>query len=416
MKHRRRIDTWLAKLKARRRGEERRPHRRHRRDARHHRRPDGSPVRAGDTWAQPDLATTLEAIAQRGAAAFYAARWPRRWPPRSRRWAGCGAPATWPPISAIERKPIVFDYRGYRVVTMPPPSAGGVTLRQIFAASETLKLVREAVGVVDSIHLYIEALRRVYADRNQLLADPAFVEIPMKQLLDADYMRRRLAKVDRAARDAVVGGGRRRRAARRSRRPRTSRSSTRRATRSPSPTRSTAASAPSVAVPGTGVHPQQRDGRLHRQAGHAQHVRPGAGRAERDRAAASGCCQQHDADNRDASDGKLRAVCGAPGGPTISTTVAQIVLQRHRLRRPTRRGRSPAPRIHHQWMPDMVFHEKSLDPEIAVALAARGHVLKSRGVIGHANCIEVDPKTGEHARRGRLRTRRGRRRRLLTTR
>ena len=64
----------------------------------------------------------------------------------------------------------------------------------------------------------------------------------------------------------------------------------------------------------------------------------------------------------------------------------------------------------------MVFHEESLDPEIAAALAARGHVLKSRGAIGHANCIEVDPKSGDMRAVADSGTRRGRRRRLLTTR
>ena len=116
---------------------------------------------------------------------------------------------TWPAIAAIERTPIVFDYRGHRVVTMPPPSAGGVTLRQIFAASEALELYEMPWESVDRIHLYVEALRRVYADRNQLIADPAFVNIPMAKLLDADYMAERMANVDRerATPSSEVGAG-----------------------------------------------------------------------------------------------------------------------------------------------------------------------------------------------------------------
>src|SRR4029078_8804449 len=89
-----------------------------------------------------------------------------------------------PGENPIERQPIVCDYRGNTVITMPPPSAGGITLRQIMAASEILGLDKLDWDSVDRSHLYVEALRRVYADRNQLVADPAFVKVPMKTLLD----------------------------------------------------------------------------------------------------------------------------------------------------------------------------------------------------------------------------------------
>jgi len=91
--------------------------------------------------------------------------------------------------------------------------------------------------------------------------------------------------------------------------------------------------------------------------------------------------------------GKLRLVCGSPGGPTISTTVAQVLLQVIDHDRPLDQAIA-ATRIHHQWLPDAIIHEESLDKATAKALAARGHQLQSRGRIGHANCIEVDPKNG----------------------
>jgi gamma-glutamyltranspeptidase/glutathione hydrolase len=92
---------------------------------------------------------------------------------------------------------------------------------------------------------------------------------------------------------------------------------------------------------------------------------------------------------------KLRAVCGSPGGPTITTTVAQVLLQ------VIDHGRSidqaiAATRIHHQWLPDVITYEEDLPAETVSALEARGHTLKSRSRIGHANCIEVDPATGEY--------------------
>jgi gamma-glutamyltranspeptidase / glutathione hydrolase len=91
-------------------------------------------------------------------------------------------------------------------------------------------------------------------------------------------------------------------------------------------------------------------------------------------------------------DGKLRAVVGSPGGPTITTTVAQIVMQLIDHNRSLEQAVN-ATRIHHQWLPDQIWHEDSLPKETADALAALGHKLQGRSRIGHANCIEVDPKS-----------------------
>jgi gamma-glutamyltranspeptidase/glutathione hydrolase len=94
-------------------------------------------------------------------------------------------------------------------------------------------------------------------------------------------------------------------------------------------------------------------------------------------------------------DGKLRAVLGSPGGPTITTTVAQILLQIVDYGRPLEQAVREL-RIHHQWKPDQVWYEEGLDPALKKALAKKGHVLETpRWRIGHANCIEIDPQTGE---------------------
>jgi len=92
-------------------------------------------------------------------------------------------------------------------------------------------------------------------------------------------------------------------------------------------------------------------------------------------------------------DGKLRAVVGSPGGPTITTTVAQIVMQLIDHGR-TISEAVRAPRIHHQWLPDRVLLEDAVPAEVQESLKAKGHDLRSWDGIGHANCIEVDPETG----------------------
>jgi gamma-glutamyltranspeptidase/glutathione hydrolase len=91
-------------------------------------------------------------------------------------------------------------------------------------------------------------------------------------------------------------------------------------------------------------------------------------------------------------DGEVRAVLGSPGGSTISTTVAQLTRALVDYQVPLDQA-VPALRAHHQWKPDGILIDAELPPEVRAKLEAMGHKLNSRGRIGHANCIEVDPKT-----------------------
>jgi gamma-glutamyltranspeptidase/glutathione hydrolase len=91
-------------------------------------------------------------------------------------------------------------------------------------------------------------------------------------------------------------------------------------------------------------------------------------------------------------DGDVRAIVGTPGGPTISTTVVQIVRALVDYGRPLDEAVA-APRLHHQWLPDKVFAEIAVPESIIEALEAKGHKVQRRSDIGHANCIEVDPAT-----------------------
>ena len=93
-----------------------------------------------------------------------------------------------------------------------------------------------------------------------------------------------------------------------------------------------------------------------------------------------------------AKDGELRAVVGSPGGPTITTTVLQVIraIVDYEL---TIDEAVASPRVHHQWQPDMIWAEDKIGDEVEAGLKALGHEIRMRSAMGHANCIEVDPKT-----------------------
>ncbi|HZJ65432.1 MAG TPA: gamma-glutamyltransferase [Kofleriaceae bacterium] len=353
-------------------------------------RPDGTPLKAGDRMTAPALATTLAAIAK-DPNAFYRGPLAKKMATEVTAMGGLWTAADLAGYRPIERKPIVFDYRGYQIITVPPPSAGGITVRQIFAASEALRLYEKPWDSVDRIHLYVEALRRIYADRNQLVGDPAFVDVPMKTLLDVSYMAKRMADVDlkAATPSSKVGAG-----VSLEEKPQTTHFSVvdgKGMAVSLTYTLNGSFGA-HLAIPGTGVllNNQMDDFTSKVGASNLYGLVQGA-----QNAIAPGKRMVSSMSPTIVARGSaLRAVCGSPGGPTIPTTTAQILMQILDYGRTIDQAVAGT-RIHHQWLPDAIIAEDTIDPAIAQGLAARGHKLITRRAIGHANCIEVDPTTGD---------------------
>lgn len=352
--------------------------------------PDGSAYHEGDTWVQADLATTLELIAKSGPEAFYTGPFAERMAQNVRDLGGIWTAQDLSAYRAIERQPVIFPYRGHEVITMPPPSAGGVVLRQILAASEALSLERLDWDSVQRIHYYVEALRRTYADRNQLVGDPAFVNVPMEQLLDIHYIGQRMATIDpaHATPSSEVGAG----------------------VQLKEPEHTTHFSVvdgsgiavsntytlnggfgAKLIVPGTGLILNNEMDDFTSKVGSPNMF--GLVQGPQNAIEPGKRMLSSMTPTIIIKDGKLRAVVGSPGGPTITTTVAQIVMQLIDHGRSLEQAVN-ATRIHHQWLPDQIWHEDSLPKETADALAAMGHKLASRSRIGHANCIEVDPGSG----------------------
>jgi gamma-glutamyltranspeptidase/glutathione hydrolase len=360
-------------------------------DASAYEKPDRTAWVEGDAWKQPVLAKTMEAIATQGPRAFYEGPIAET---MAREVAVAGGIWTAEDLAAYqarEREPIVFDYRGHQVITMPPPSAGGVVLRQLLAAAETLKLHEKPWRSVDEVHYHVETMRRTYADRNLLLADPDFVELPMERLLDATYIAKRVGDIDpnKATPSSAIGAG---------------------------------------IAPGKEESHETTHFSVVDVAGNAvsNTYTLNLGFGARWVAKSSGVLLNNEMDDFSTKpgspnvfglvqgepnkiepgkrmlssmtptivvkDGELRAVVGTPGGPTITTTVAQIIraLVDYGL---TVDQAVESARIHHQWLPDMIWAEDRVPAELETALIERGHQIRKRGTMGHANCIEVDPAT-----------------------
>ena len=149
---------------------------------------DGSFFEMGDTWRQPDLANTLELIQEHGKDGFYQGENAERLARFMRDNGGIITEADLDRYEAIEREPIRGTYRDYDIVSMSPPSSGGVTLVQMLNILEGYDLKQMGHNTADYLHLLTESMRRAYANRAEYLGDPDFNEsMPITRMLDKNY-------------------------------------------------------------------------------------------------------------------------------------------------------------------------------------------------------------------------------------
>lgn len=151
-------------------------------------RADGSLYELDDIWVQPDLAKTLELIQNNGKDGFYKGENARRLADFMAANGGLITAEDLERYEAVEREPIRGTYRGYEIISMPPPSSGGVALVQMLNILEGYDLAGLGHNSADYLHVLTEAMRRAYADRAEHLGDPDFNEsMPLDRLMDKDY-------------------------------------------------------------------------------------------------------------------------------------------------------------------------------------------------------------------------------------
>ena len=344
-------------------------------------------LKTGDLWKQPDLARTLGAIAKDGSKGFYEGPIAAKIEKAMKAHGGLITAADLASYKAVLREPLRFSYRGFEVATMPPPSMGGVAFAEIMLSLERWRAYEAPADSGQSLHLFVEASRRAYAERRLAGADPDFqppnaTATLVARLLGGSHLETRKPPLDRdrATPSAAVASA-----------------SAEEPAESPQTTHfsvvdaegnavsctysQSAAFGSKVIIPGTGVL-------LANAMGAFSIIGPNA-LAPGKRMASSMT------PTIVSQGGKLALVLGSPGGDTIPNTVAQVFrnLVDHGL---TIDEAVAHPRIHHQYFPDKVRVEKGNQPPRAALddLIKRGHALDFDAIpMGDANEILIDPVT-----------------------
>ncbi|MCL7970800.1 MAG: gamma-glutamyltransferase [marine benthic group bacterium] len=348
--------------------------------------PGGEPPQIGSVFRQPDLARALQSIADEGAAAFYAGWIADSTVAEMDRGGGLITHEDLASYDAVWRDPVVLDYRGHEVITMPPPSSGGVTMGQILNIVESFDLASMGWLSADHVHVAVEGMRRAYADRNYFLGDPDFVEIPMGRLLSQAYADSLAGTIDmRLASDSRAFN----------RVPEESTQTThysivdREGNAVAVTTTINSWFGSKVVVRGAGylLNNEMDDftskpgvpNQFGLVQGEANAIAPG----KRMLSAMTPTIVV-------GPEGRTELVTGTPGGATIITTIFQAVTNHVDFGLPVRAS-VDAPRFHHQHLPDLLRYEPSgLPPAIVQELQRRGHVLEERtGISGDVQSIHV---------------------------
>jgi len=365
---------------------------------------DGNYYQPGELLKQPELARTLERIAK-DPDDFYRGALARELAAAIHKGGGLITAADLAAYEVKEREPIRGSYRGYDIISAPPPSSGGVALVEILNILEGFDLVKFGNRSAQTIHLEAEAFRRAFYDRADFMGDPDYAKVPVAQLIDKKYAAAWRDSVD-PNHASVSKDLKRPSIFNELERVAQSRLTTIREPENTTHYSVVDAEGNAVAVTTTLNHSfgsrvtaeglgfllnDEMDDFAAKQGvpnaygliqGPANAIGPG----KRPLSAVTPTIVL--------KDGRLFLVLGSPGGPTIITTVANILIGVVDFSLDIEEAVN-APRFHHQWLPDGILVEDRLSPDTMNVLRSKGHKLKVEHFWGDGECIMVDPKTGE---------------------
>jgi gamma-glutamyltranspeptidase / glutathione hydrolase len=367
---------------------------------------NGHYFQPGETLRQPELARTLERIAT-DPEDFYHGKLAQELAADIRKGGGLLTAEDLASYEVKEREPIHGTYRGYEIISAPPPSSGGVALVELLNILEGYDLASYGSRSAEGMHLTLEAFRRAFFDRAEFLGDPDFSKIPVAQLIDKKYAAAWRESID-PSRASV------------------SKDLRRPAIFSKLETYAALHPQPLVVVePEHTTHYSVVDGQGNAVAvtttlndSFGSHVTArGLGFLLNDEmddfsskpgtpnlfGLIQGPANAIGPGKRPLSsmvptmvlkDGKLFLVLGSPGGARIITTVANILLGVVDYGLDIQQAVN-APRFHHQWLPDQSYIEPGISPDTIHILRQKGHTVTPQGYWSDGECIAIDLKTGE---------------------
>jgi gamma-glutamyltranspeptidase / glutathione hydrolase len=346
--------------------------------------PDGTPFGAGERMVQPALAATLEAIADEGPSAFYQGAVPQAVEAGSQAGGGVITAADFAAYRVTESPPLTCTYRGYTILSAPPPSSGGVTMCEVLNILEGYDLHAMGFHGATSVHLMAEAMRLAYFDRNNTLGDPAFVANPLDRLLSKSYatdLRGRIAA--KATPSSALGSV----ASIQPEKPQTTHFSVVDRARNAVAVTFTlnGGFGAGVIAGNTGFLLNDEMDDFTAKAGAANMF--GLVQGEANAIAPGKRPLSSMAPTIVLKDGQLRMVVGSPGGPRIITIVLETIINMidHDM---TPQEAVDAPRLHMQWLPDVLYTERlGLSPDTRAALEALGYHIEEQPNWGAAALI-----------------------------
>jgi gamma-glutamyltranspeptidase/glutathione hydrolase len=344
--------------------------------------------KAGDTLFQPELAATLKRIQVNGMKGFYEGETAKLIVEEMKRGGGMITEEDLKNYTAVIRQPVVFDYKGYKVIGMPMPSSGGLLMEQMMKMIEDKEIGKMGFHSKEAVQLMTEVERRAYADRAEFMGDQDFVKVPVKTLSSAKYLKGRMN-------DFIPGKA-----------------------------------TPSETVQPGNVNPESEETThlsVADQYGNVVSVTTtlnggygsktvvgGAGflmnNEMDDFSVKPGVANMYGAVGKEANaiqagkrmlssmtptvvlkNNKPFLVVGTPGGTTIPTSVFQTLVNILEF------GQSPLdavnnPKFHHQWLPDQLMVEKDFSADLKTEMEKMGYKVVNRGQIGRTEVIKLDWK------------------------
>jgi len=360
---------------------------------------DGNPYDMGEILKQPELAATLSRIRDSGAKDFYEGETAHMIAADEAANGGLITLDDLKDYKVFERKPLEGSYKGYGIITSPPPSSGGIGILQMLGILEGTDYEKTGAGSARALHFEAEAMRRYFADRADFLGDPDFVKIPMTALLNPNYIAKLRESInpDKATPSEEIKAG------------------DISMYESPQTTHYSivdeignavsvtytlnAGFGSGVTIANAGFLMNDEMDDFAAQPGQPNLFNLIQGEANAiapHKTPLSSMCP-----TIVTKDGKLYLVLGSPGGPTIINSVLETILNVIDFGMNAQQA-VDQPRIHHQWMPDRLNAENTLSPDTIELLKQRGHDVRLVNAQGEVAAIRIDGQWIEGAPDGRV--------------